>query len=589
MNSAAIIQPVQKAGKHTGKNFGLNIPTDNRYNYVDESFVLNNLRRNCETVCGLAAPRTLNLIELSGELVENIASDLEFHLAIIARCRRHSNGFQSLGDAGDDTQDKVDETSLRYAWATEILEWTDCLKPTVDDGGQYSGGSEHSSDSQLTVWEANRITPSFEAFLLFVAHYVKTYVEHDRSVGKSMSEDCRLILPVIDEDIDGEWTEFNSADYVSSTALSRIACGMFPISCREETQVVSTYHNIIAEVEIATDSDGLDGAVQRLAESTRVLFSNQLNRRFAWGLTASSRTIHSYVFGPDDIWQSTEMDITSAEGRQAFISLLVSWSLCPIDRLGFDPSIRYIVDKRVGDPYLEIDVHAKNESTGLMHKHTYYSNECIGSADLLTGSRARYFAATSCPGMMNTPDLLVKNMWTTFNSDSDVPESSFLNTLHAEFDGFSEFSGRFSQLVTTGPVHFNQGGKLILDSTATAFAGLLTTTQEATNNSNAAQISSSSRARHHRRTVTKWAGNMISAAANPSQVVVAIADAMVAVHKQAALVVLRNCTSTANCVAEVEPNPATSVISAPAKRQRDNEAYDRPTKRMRSKANHPVP
>ncbi|KAJ2076054.1 hypothetical protein GGH13_000161 [Coemansia sp. S155-1] len=538
MNSAATTQPVQKASKHTGKNFGLNIPTDNRYNYVDESFVQNNLRRNCEAVCVLAAPRTPSLIELSGELVENIASDLEFYLAIIARRRWHSNGFQSLGDAGDNTQDEVNDTSL-------------------------SGGSEHSSDSQLTVWEANRITPSFEAFLLFVAHYVKTYVEHDRSVGKSMSEDCRLILPVIDEDMDGEWTEFNSADYVSLTALSRIACGMFPISSREERQVASTYHNIVAEVEIATDLDGLDGAVQGLAESTRVLFSNQLNRRFAWGLTASNRTIHSYVFGPDDIWQSTEMDITSAKGRQAFISLLVSWSLCPIDSLGFDPSIRYVVDERVGDPYLEIDVHAKNESTGLMHKHTYYSNMCIGSTDQLTGSRARYFATTSCPGMMNTPDLLVKDMWTTFNSDSN--------------------------LVTTGPVHFNQGGKLILDSTATAFAGLLTTTQEATNNSNAAQISSSSRARHHRRTVTKWAGNMISVAANPSQVVVAIADAMVAAHKQAALVVLRNCTSTANCVAEVEPSPATSEISAPAKRQRDNEAYDRPTKRMRLKADHLVP
>ncbi|KAJ2105369.1 hypothetical protein IW146_008254 [Coemansia sp. RSA 922] len=500
MNSAATTQPVQKASKHTGKNFGLNIPTDNRYNYVDESFVQNNLRRNCEAVCVLAAPRTPS-------------------------------------DAGDNTQDEVNDTSL-------------------------SGGSEHSSDSQLTVWEANRITPSFEAFLLFVAHYVKTYVKHDRSVGKSMSEDCRLTLPVIDEDMDGEWTEFNSADYVSLTALSRIACGMFPISSREERQVASTYHNIVAEVEIATDSDGLDGAVQGLAESTRVLFSNQLNRRFAWGLTASNRTIHSYVFGPDDIWQSTEMDITSAKGRQAFISLLVSWSLCPIDSLGFDPSIRYVVDERVGDPYLEIDVHAKNESTGLMHKHTYYSNMCIGSTDQLTGSRARYFATTSCPGMMNTPDLLVKDI---------------------------EFSSRFSQLVTTGPVHFNQGGKLILDSTATAFAGLLTTTQEATNNSNAAQISSSSRARHHRRTVTKWAGNMISVAANPSQVVVAIADAMVAAHKQAALVVLRNCTSTANCVAEVEPSPATSEISAPAKRQRDNEAYDRPTKRMRLKADHLVP
>ncbi|KAJ2811869.1 hypothetical protein H4S07_001783 [Coemansia furcata] len=117
---------------------------------------------------------------------------------------------------------------------------------------------------------------------------------------------------------------------------------------------------------------------------------------------------------------------------------------------------------------------------------------------------------------MSKPTILIKDVWATLDSSSasDDRESTFLNVLHAEFGNSSEFGGRFSQIVSTGPVHISHGDTFVADSTTTAFAGLPSVSQ----------------VRHHRRTVVQGAGKMISAADNPSQVVVAIADAMAALN-----------------------------------------------------------
>ncbi|KAJ2860189.1 hypothetical protein GGH94_005673 [Coemansia aciculifera] len=119
-------------------------------------------------------------------------------------------------------------------------------------------------------------------------------------------------------------------------------------------------------------------------------------------------------------------------------------------------------------------------------------------------------------------------MWTTLSSDTH--ESLFLKTLRDAFGVSDKFKDKFAHFVSTGPVYIDRGCTLVLDSTATALAGLPTTTQDTAKDSDNDKGSSSSCVRQHRRTVLRWAGNMISAAANPSQVVIAIADAMVALN-----------------------------------------------------------
>ncbi|KAJ2073078.1 hypothetical protein GGI09_009001, partial [Coemansia sp. S100] len=327
-------------------------------------------------------------------------------------------------------------------------------------------------------------------------------------------------------------TDFYMPGYVDPTDFFSVECSMCPVFSSMEKQAAPAPHLIFADAEMVGHPDDYTEAELRLATKTKALFFNQHNRRFAWGLAVSNCTIHAYVFGPDDIWKSTAMDISGEKGRRAFISLLVNWSLCAVDRLGFDPSIRYVVDRCVGGPYLEIDVHEMDRSTGKVEPRTYYSQRCLGATDRLTGCHARYFAVSTSPESMDKPAFLIKDMWMTTGGGSagDSRESSLLNVLHAKFDKSSEFSGSFVHLVSAGPVYISRGNTIVADSTATAFAGLPSTVQNAAKDSDNAQGSSNSCVRQHRRTVAKWAGNMISEADSESQVIVAVADAMVALN-----------------------------------------------------------
>ncbi|KAJ2818637.1 hypothetical protein GGI24_005037, partial [Coemansia furcata] len=486
--------------------------------YSDVGSLLRNaLRPNCEAVSGLAIPHTSNLHSVSNEFTGKIAAELEARLADADQRKVLSSDFRCFSY----TSDPLD------VWAKDVLEWTGFSVTETSVGSQNRDDGHHSDDSELTAVDADYAVPFFESFLLFVAHHVKEYLGENSLNGLTL-KDCGLILPVANNNVDSESTDFLSTQYVDLTDFAHVECGRFPLDSTVERHAASAPHLIVADAEIARNKGGRSEAEQRLATKTRELLFNQHNRRFAWGLTASSRTIRAYVFGTDDIWASTETDITTAEGRRTFISLLVDWSLCSSDRLGIDPTIRHVLDGSAGSPYLAIDVHEVNKSKDLVECHTYYSKQCVGAADSLTGRRARYFAASDHLEALDTPAFLIKDVWTTLSSAAR--EMTFLDVLHAEFDDSSEFGDSFSHFVSAGPVHLCQGNEVVADSTATAFAGLLDGTRGSIGITSRAPRSSGCKVRQHRRTVTKWAGNIISMAADSNQIVVAIADAMVALN-----------------------------------------------------------
>ncbi|KAJ2251561.1 hypothetical protein GGI13_003778 [Coemansia sp. RSA 455] len=468
------------------------------------------LHRSCKAVRHLATPCDPDLRTVVGNIASDIATDLEARLLMVAPFKGHAYNTRSKGRVNK-PRDTVPANEHLNAYATDILKWT----------------SKHSS----THLGADSAAPLFESFMLFIAHQIKEHFRRHGYIGFLKPENCRLILP-INNDMEVERTDFDSADYVNPADFVSVECGMFPVRNSVKKQTTPAPHLIFADSEIAGHPDDYTKAELRLATQTKALFFNQHNRRFAWGLTVSGRTIHAYVFGPDDIWASTAMDIYSEKGRRALISLLVDWSLCPVDRLGFDPSIRYFVDRGSGGPYLEIDVHEMDESTGKVEPRTYYSQRCLGATDRLFGCHARYFAASTSPESMDKPAFLIKDVWMTTGSGpaGDTRESLVLNVLHSEFDKSNEFSDSFVQLISAGPVYISRGNTVVADSTATAFAGLPSTVQDAAKDSDNAQGSPSSCIRQHRRTVTMWAGCMISEADNQSQVIVAVADAMIALN-----------------------------------------------------------
>ncbi|KAJ2032151.1 hypothetical protein IWW57_000367 [Coemansia sp. S610] len=487
-----------------GEDFSLKYTTIRGSNF--NGLIQRILRRDCGAVCKLATSRTPELRKVAGRIDNMIAADMEAHLLRAARAKGRGNSSRNKGR----------NSGSMYTWASDILEWTESQPLPLNNESDDSNEGQYSDDSELLGLDADYVAPFFESFMLFVAHHINEYFKCGRASELLGPEDCWLILPIASCDMEDEDSGTSSVAYVDPADFAAFEYGMFPIGGSMERQVAPVPHLVVGGAEVVRHKSDYGEAKQRLAKKTKVLFFNQHNRRFAWGLTARSCTVHAYVFGMDDIWASTDMDIASAKGRQALISLLVDWSLCPVNRLGFDPSIRYSPIWSSINPYLEIDVYEVGENMSHARKRTYYSQRCIGAADCLTGRRTRYFAASTNPKSMGEPAFLIKDVWSTLGSGSanDTCESSVLNILHAEFDRSSEFSNSFAQLVSARPADIRQGDALIVDTTDTAFAGLLSISQ----------------VRQHRRTMTKLEGSLISEADDENQVVVAIADAMTALN-----------------------------------------------------------
>ncbi|KAJ2689776.1 hypothetical protein IWW39_001242 [Coemansia spiralis] len=503
-SSPTLVDPETDRPLPAGVGFGLEGDTLGIYDGDLSDSIQHILHHNCDAVCKLAAPRMPELSKVAGKIGEMIAADMEAHLLRTTRAKGRGNSSRNKGR----------NSSSLYTWALDILEWTKSNPLPSGNENDDSDEGQNSDDSELVGMDADYIAPFLGSFMLFVAHHINEYFMCDRASGLLGPEDSRLILPIASCDMEDEDSDASSVAYVDPADFAAFEYGMFSIGSGMERQVAPAPHLVVGSVEVLRHKSDYGEAEQRLAKKTKALFFSQHNRRFAWGLTARSCTVRTYVFGMDDIWASTDMDIASTEGRQALVSLLVDWSLCPVDCLGFDPSIRYSPSWSSVNPYLEIDAYEVDENTSHARKRTYYSQWCVGAADRLTGRRTRYFAASTDPKSMGEPAFLIKDVWSTSGSGSanDTRESSVLNILHAEFDRSSEFSDSFAQLVSAGPVGIRQGDAFVADTTDTAFAGL----------------PSISQARQHRRTVTKLEGSLISEADDENQVVVAIADAMTA-------------------------------------------------------------
>ncbi|KAJ2696262.1 hypothetical protein H4218_004701 [Coemansia sp. IMI 209128] len=432
-SSPTLVGPEADRPLPAGDNFGLEGDTLGIHDGDLNDSIQHILHRNCNTVSRLAASRTPELSKVTGKIGKMIAADMEARLLRAARAKGR----------GDSSRDKGRNSSSLDTWASDILEWTKSQPLPLgnesdggndsdesdggDDSNESDGGNDsdegdegtdsdgsdegqYSDDSELLGMDADYVTPFFESFMLFVAHHINEYFVCDRASELLDPEDCRLILPIASSDMEDEDSDASSVAYVDPADFAAFEYGMFPIGGGMERQVAPAPHLVVGGAEVVRHKSDYGEAEQRLAKKTKALFFNQHNRRFAWGLTARSCTVCAYVFGVDDIWASTDMDIASAEGRQALISLLVDWSLCPVDRLGFDPSIRYSPSWSSVNPYLEIDVYEVDENTSHARKRTYYSQRCIGAADRLTGRHARYFAASTDPKSMGEPAFLIKDV-----------------------------------------------------------------------------------------------------------------------------------------------------------------------------------
>ncbi|KAJ2054844.1 hypothetical protein GGI08_004388, partial [Coemansia sp. S2] len=243
MNAAATTaQPSQEASLFVGENLDVVIPPDRLYDHSDKFCLQKLCRRNSSAVCKLATPYDPALSTMAGKLARKIAADLETRLSMAAQRR------EPYATYGGETYYNYPPRAKRGAeslddWAMDILKWTNYSVSTA------SAGSRHINDSMLTDLEADSVAPSYEAFFLFVAHYVKAHISGMDANGLK-SEDCRLILPITKNDTDDDNTNVYVVGRDDSTEFSNVECGLFPLSSCVERQTMSAPHLIVANVEI---------------------------------------------------------------------------------------------------------------------------------------------------------------------------------------------------------------------------------------------------------------------------------------------------------------------------------------------------
>ncbi|KAJ1946388.1 hypothetical protein FBU59_002040 [Linderina macrospora] len=135
----------------------------------------------------------------------------------------------------------------------------------------------------------------------------------------------------------------------------------------------------------------VDKAYAELMRSTCCVFENQYNRRFAFGLTACANEARLCLFAHDAVFSSRAIDVTTTAGRQTFVQLLVNLSLCDLDQLGYDPSIRR--DRRRKCWSIKCPSIQRGRS-GKSAKKTFFFDRVEQQASGLFGTRTRHFMVT---------------------------------------------------------------------------------------------------------------------------------------------------------------------------------------------------
>ncbi|KAJ2769508.1 hypothetical protein IWQ57_003073, partial [Coemansia nantahalensis] len=237
-------------------------------------------------------------------------------------------------------------------------------------------------------WNERGMYGCMQALFLFVAYHVKRGL-----AGSDLRRQARLILPYAEIDanpwhVDDErqpdlgltirWLGDDvscvpgNADYADAFAILE-ANGERESSGRASEPTLGP----------ATK----DAFVQ-LLDSTRHLYSNQVDRRYAWGLTQCRAEARACFMLHDCVLATHAMDLRSEDGRREFVRLIVDWSTCEYHQLGLDPTIQWL--EELGCWQVEVfDTHNTSSGTGGGDEGgdtaSYYFAETLARANHLLG------------------------------------------------------------------------------------------------------------------------------------------------------------------------------------------------------------
>ncbi|PIA14155.1 hypothetical protein COEREDRAFT_17080 [Coemansia reversa NRRL 1564] len=294
-----------------------------------------------------------------------------------------------------------------------------------DDSGMEDAGGSNSASNELPVKEKKAvqgfrswilgklkkdnklelaISEAYSAFVRFIAYRVEA--EMERSNGR-LAFPKRVILPCnrdlkpsdSDEDIRVDTIFVSRTNTLEAETLERVK-----------------YRSAFALTEIKTSSRLLNDAYKQLLRYTRQVYATQHNRRFAWGFVLCGTIAKVVLFTHDLAIASDSMDLAESSGRGAFINLLVDFSYCEENQLGYDSTITW--DTQLNCWMIECPQFDDITSES-MTSVVYYARDPEIPADRLFGRHTRGFLASLDYKKVDIPDTFIKDAWSHSSRDAD--------------------------------------------------------------------------------------------------------------------------------------------------------------------------
>ncbi|KAJ1727993.1 hypothetical protein LPJ72_005669, partial [Coemansia sp. Benny D160-2] len=285
------------------------------------------------------------------------------------------------------------------------------------------------------VKEAN-MYPLIKDLIMLVAHHVREKANsHNEAVARrangartrAMSETTsamlnpHVILP------------YEKADYKPDGGDDGrkvdVALGLFSLLNEIKQQKYPKYKDMFAIIEAKRDESDSRSAYAQLIDYTRNIYANQDRRRYAWGMTLCGTQVRCCLFYHDDIRASSAMDISTPSGLKKFVTLLVHWSFCGSERLGYDPTMAW--NKKTGKLEITCTSHGdKNSSRSRSRSSSdvvYEVTKPIMSASALFGRHTRCYLARR-KGSRRKEEVVIKDSW-SLPRDLSANRASNLDSL----------------------------------------------------------------------------------------------------------------------------------------------------------------
>ncbi|KAJ2230760.1 hypothetical protein IWW45_005684 [Coemansia sp. RSA 485] len=223
------------------------------------------------------------------------------------------------------------------------------------------------------------------------------------------------------------------------------------------------YWNMLAVIETQPTGSYFHSE-ENMCEYARNLLGGPTNRRFAWGMGICNGCIGLYIIENDHIIRDSTITFMDGYGGLDFVTLLVFWSFCSVDQLGFDPSVRYNSE----DGSWEVDVYdEEKEQIG-----TLFVDEHISGPSSFIDRRTVCWTCVEDANDIDTDDvhklIVVKDIWCDASlcfSDSvrDKGEIFFLRKINKMLGHREDLKGMYPELVAAGTVHIKHAD-MVVDS-----------------------------------------------------------------------------------------------------------------------------